>query len=435
MLALLLFTASFPTFVAFNLGDEDPVRHEPRRLERPEVPGADNGYVRMREAERLLAWPENETDRLTELSRGEGWDDDLARAVVEDNNEALRALRAALDAPAFQTPVFRQVDDDLPEFMRWIQLARVSAIRAQRRARSGDRRESFEDALAAIRLGQLVQGEPGGVLIHAMVGIALKRAGLDALAAAIPHMAPSAQECRAWTRELQRHYTDSAAWRLMWEAESDVMFRSSYAAKRSVDRGQSMREIADAMFLSELSPLSHWIPAAYAYKPNTHWRKYLSRVGSLRLAAGSFCVDLPRLPEPPLYAISHPLAVLTPNGVGESLLSSGIRRLHGFEMKRCASDSRIAATATLIALRGFAREHGALPTSLEEVVPDFLDAVPLDYFDGEPLRYAPDRHVLWSVGDDLRDAGGKPADSEIQDSHELVFQICCPSYDRPQDRQ
>ena len=49
-----------------------------------------------------------------------------------------------------------------------------------------------------------------------------------------------------------------------------------------------------------------------------------------------------------------------------------------------------------------------LPTTIKDLVPDFLDAAPLDPFDGKPLRYIQDKpgYSLYSVGKDRIDDGG-----------------------------
>jgi hypothetical protein len=63
--------------------------------------------------------------------------------------------------------------------------------------------------------------------------------------------------------------------------------------------------------------------------------------------------------------------------------------------------------ATALAVRLYMLEHdGALPESLEALVPDYLPAVPIDSMDGKPLRYDPTRGVLWSTGADLVDNDG-----------------------------
>ena len=67
-------------------------------------------------------------------------------------------------------------------------------------------------------------------------------------------------------------------------------------------------------------------------------------------------------------------------------------------------------TATL-ALQAYREDHGGYPQKLSDLAPDYLGKVPDDLFALKgPLRYRRDRvrYVLWSVGPDGKDDGGKP---------------------------
>jgi hypothetical protein len=57
-------------------------------------------------------------------------------------------------------------------------------------------------------------------------------------------------------------------------------------------------------------------------------------------------------------------------------------------------------------LRAYQLTHGKLPENLDALVPEFLDKVPVDAFDGQPLHYSPDRKIVYSVGQNLKDDGG-----------------------------
>ena len=66
----------------------------------------------------------------------------------------------------------------------------------------------------------------------------------------------------------------------------------------------------------------------------------------------------------------------------------------------------ISATQLLVALRAHQLNHGALPRSIEPLIPDYLPSTPTDDFDGRPLRYSPERKMVYSVGQNLIDEGG-----------------------------
>ena len=59
---------------------------------------------------------------------------------------------------------------------------------------------------------------------------------------------------------------------------------------------------------------------------------------------------------------------------------------------------------------------GRLPSSIEELVPDYLQAVPSDPFNGEPMRFVvtDDGIVIYSVGEDGEDDGGVVALQETR---------------------
>jgi hypothetical protein len=64
-----------------------------------------------------------------------------------------------------------------------------------------------------------------------------------------------------------------------------------------------------------------------------------------------------------------------------------------------------------IALERHRLAHGAHPETLAALVPKFLTEVPLDPCDGQPLRYrlqSDGSPVVWSIGIDGIDEGGKP---------------------------
>jgi hypothetical protein len=89
---------------------------------------------------------------------------------------------------------------------------------------------------------------------------------------------------------------------------------------------------------------------------------------------------------------------------------------------------RASAEAGLAAAR-YRRLHGAWPASLEALVPALLAGVPQDPFDGAPLRYkaGPEAALVYSVGSDLKDDGGKPVPEGAEKPEgDLVFRVAAP---------
>lgn len=69
------------------------------------------------------------------------------------------------------------------------------------------------------------------------------------------------------------------------------------------------------------------------------------------------------------------------------------------------------ATRAAVAIERFYRSAGRLPAKLDELAPRFLTSPPVDPCDGLPLRYRvePTEYLVYSVGPDAVDNGGRPA--------------------------
>jgi len=78
-----------------------------------------------------------------------------------------------------------------------------------------------------------------------------------------------------------------------------------------------------------------------------------------------------------------------------------VREAEGFAQLRTAR--------TALAVERFRLAKRRPPAELSQLVPRFLATVPRDPFDGQQLRYKPlpTGYVLYSIGPDGRDDGGK----------------------------
>jgi hypothetical protein len=78
------------------------------------------------------------------------------------------------------------------------------------------------------------------------------------------------------------------------------------------------------------------------------------------------------------------------------------------EMHRQVDRTLSAVMQAELAIQQFQRDHGRPPTDLGELMPDYAAAPPVDPY-SQPLRYGleGDRHVVYSIGWDRHDDGGK----------------------------
>ena len=113
--------------------------------------------------------------------------------------------------------------------------------------------------------------------------------------------------------------------------------------------------------------------------------------------------------------------ILSGNATGEVLYYMEMPAFGSALAKKSQSDAQLEATRVILALRAYELAHGKLPSDLNTLVPEFLDAVPADDFDGQPLRYAPDRKIVYSVGQNLKDDGGNESHTGPNNNRPLDF--------------
>ena len=102
----------------------------------------------------------------------------------------------------------------------------------------------------------------------------------------------------------------------------------------------------------------------------------------------------------------------------------------------------LQGTALALAVRAYKTEHGELPTSLGELVPDYLSRLPNDPFSGKPFRYLrsgvpglpSEAWAIYSFGGNCADDGGK-AYMPNSFTPYLEPDLVIPSQDHPSEWQ
>lgn len=103
-----------------------------------------------------------------------------------------------------------------------------------------------------------------------------------------------------------------------------------------------------------------------------------------------------------------------------------------FANNRLEYQSNIAQMRVLIgdlAIQAFRHEQGRLPSRLDELVPGYLFGVPIDPFTEVPLIYRieNDSFMLYSVGRNLQDDGGKTFDAHTNNGDIVAKHLFPPS--------
>jgi hypothetical protein len=161
-----------------------------------------------------------------------------------------------------------------------------------------------------------------------------------------------------------------------------------------------------------------WIP--YVFKPNMTKRALAAccrhQIGNAALPQSRRQVGYPGKPRCPDSWLGRTELLLKPNMVGQRFF---FRTMEIDELDKCLAFNKpmllanVAALRLKIALRLHEQNFHQLPDDLGALVPEFLPAVPNDPFDDRPFRYSKVKKIVWSVGVDGFDNGGKNKNNGI----------------------
>jgi hypothetical protein len=368
------------------------------------------GFAHFEAAAGLAKGLDENDAALRAMRNRETWEPERLSALLASNAAALRELEQGVASEAVLVPAAYRAGEAAPGtyftavYLPVQQLVKLTTADAQRLARRGERAGALERAMFGLRVGRRISEFEEGDLMNMMFAVALQGIALDELARLVGEIPLTAREAKGLAARLEAQRIEAEAWREMWAVEYRS-WKSRLAELPGADESAA-----------DLPVWLRWIPADYLYQPNRtlslfaeHARR--RRHGSELPCRDAFAGDASRgsLGDRKLRI------VLGPNPVGNLLAEISWPNFTKFEMRRCAAASRLGLVQLAAGLKAYAQAEGALPDRLDRLVPTYLGAIPLDRFDGAPLRYSKARGVVYSIGEDLVDAGGSepPAPGDL----------------------
>ncbi|HEY3282408.1 MAG TPA: hypothetical protein VGN26_09060 [Armatimonadota bacterium] len=276
-------------------------------------------------------------------------------------------------------------------------LARLLSLRAMAKAGEGRGRTAMDSGLEAVALGLRVPRGAG--VSGALWGGALQSIGREPLWSMVDHLA--AEDCRADALRLLRLNRGTVPlWESVQEEKWDVRERLRDQMNRAQD-GAPVKPVK-----SDLVPLSADVRPWMA-------RRMLSEAIQAYSDELDVTTEWARRPYAQRGELPEPSVSLSPASMTAAILSPVSGELSTPLTKDQVLNDLLAVT---LALRAYRLERGAYPERLAQLVPRYLDAVPQDPFarSGD-LRYrrSGSGYVLYSVGPDTRDDGGRPIDKPL----------------------
>lgn len=443
----------------------------PEKLREQRQPLADeqNAWVLWKQATEKYVRPSVEQDKaMMEALKDENVfpSGDNALALTEwfqKNEPALGLLDASLKYERAQFPIYDE-KQPVPEFTGLRALARLKCLKAKQLAATGKFEQAVEEIAGTERLAELMLNGDGPV-IHGLVGIAIDNLAngtavwlarqneitdsiLQRLLNSLPQQAnEGALAVNAYQAELSQLLIplifsfhaptpEGVAEKIVnvfpFFGDNEPEYQKKLKAlKKLIASHPQPLDINDTVKLTAgfLLRITHdcecpWVERDLELEKDIKALKHLSPswigvLGIINLQQSDTTenIDLDKWKKQ-WRSESNP--------VGKLLLGLCMPAFNGTSVAFRRMAATRAATATIIGLRLFLLRKGTLPENLDELVAQkILKAVPRDPFSNAAIRYSKEKQLVWSVGEDGVDNGGK-ASKDNEPGTDIVWPLRFP---------
>jgi len=398
--SLILFLIIGFNFLNVFLGrDIPPVNDSDLRLSKIEIPKEKNAFYDFVKFEEKIYLPKEKKELFEEMSKGEKWDSEFAKELIEKNEEAFSYFENGLKRSYFQFPEWQdpkniRMETPLYSLGGVRNMAKLNSIKASYLFKQGKKKEAFDLTIQTIKMGQLLEESPRSPFITYLVGMGIKDIGLQKLRIMIPDTNFSVNEFKKYITELNQLKASKEG--LIRVLKMDyISFVNSKAVIDVAIAGKLSKEKMEMLGMEEIT-FPQKLAINFYYKPNKtqklfidHFRNSINNVEKNYNEIELFEIES-------LVPDSRIKMMFTENIIGKMVHDIVMVSYEGIFSRKCEEDFSVVGTQILLALKAYQIENGKLPNSLDELVPEYLSELPLDSFDGKPIRYSPDEKIIYS---------------------------------------
>ena len=312
--------------------------------------------------------------------------------IVRENQNALVTLRQGF-AYSYGSPPARSFSAIFPEFAKFRQMARLLTLEGQVKEAQGDWNGAVSSELDAIEMGVMLPRN--GVLIADLVGIACEAIGRRRLWDDYSRL--NAAQTVAALRRLEKIEAKRFSFADVIEEEKRIGQAGMLEAFQNPEKFAGEADATDTegnQKESGLQKLAWQMRVKWAGRRAIfeNYTRYMNQFTQNSRQSYGLHLPPPLVPNDPINQIMLPV-------------------LNQVRIKQVSAETENRLLAVSLALHVYREAHGVYPQSLDAVWANVPPSLRNDPFAAQgDLRYRRDgaKYVLYSVGPDGRDDGGKP---------------------------
>jgi hypothetical protein len=221
LILLIILFFSFPYLSSVFFGEDETILNDSDLiLSEVNISESENSYFdliklssildnnEVKEAEIKIEIPQNIED-LNYLE-SYNWDKEVIEELLENNKEALQILSEAAGKTQFQFGITANPENIKPNmaivnFNPWIQISKINAIKAIHLMKEEKIETAFDEAIKIIKIGDDIEKSRNLHLLPYMVGIEIKKIGLETIQILYENSLPSVEILENTKEKLEQY--------------------------------------------------------------------------------------------------------------------------------------------------------------------------------------------------------------------------------------
>ncbi len=391
--------------------DIPPIDDNDLWLSKIEISKEENAFYPLSQASEKIYLPKEKSKLFIKMAKGEKWDSKFAEELIRNNEEVFSYFEKALELPYFQIPEWQDpktisFKTIIPSMLGFKNIAKLNSIKTNYLFTQGREKEALDSIVKTIKMGQIIQDSPRPILISYLMGMTIKEIGLQKLRIMIPNLTLSSDKLKDYVAELGQFKANEEG--LIRAIKMEYIKLTNTKSKiNAAFVGKLPKEELEKLGMEEVSfKIKVATKLNYLYKPNQTQRIFAEYYRNFINDANKDCNEVRSVEIKSLVPHSKIKMLFTENVVGKILHNTLALSFSSLFDRKCLEDFSVIGTQSLIAIKAYQTENGKIPTYLSKLVPKYFSEVPRDPFDGKLIKYSPEKKIIYSVGEDLKDSGG-----------------------------
>jgi hypothetical protein len=372
-----------------------------------DVPADKNAYNALDEMYEKVYIPD--TDKWQDIMKGDAWDNNYVREVLERNKEAYSLFTQALDTEYFQVPEYTDgLEQLLPYVLNWREMALLWDVKSEYEFVQGNTGEAIDIALNNIKLGARASEAKGG-LIEQMISLVIVDIGLNRITDITSNADISKEKAEKCINVLSKYDDYRSGLVQSYKVEYCYVIIPELKRFRGVKVGDLPKVIKALSHISQetidqpdISQCGTGLSIINEEASKKIAAEYIKK--AIEWSNADYFKDFNRTNHDKIMNVimadsdTYPIS----NFVGRLILRLLVPGTEAAISDNFKIISKVSLAKTLIALKAYNGDNGALPDSLDALVPSYMSEIPNDYIDGGVVKYHRDDKVLYAGSADKK---------------------------------